>query len=174
MTASNKRNDSSLQPVSPQLKNRIEELLSSQKIKLEENEKTISKKKILLIDDEPDILEFISYNLKRKGHEVFTANDGVEGLNAAIENKPDLIIADILMPQMNGIVMCRQIKSDDRLKNIPLIFLSAVQDDYKVLASMDAGGNHYISKPVKFETLYTIIKDFFTKKESQLNQQIYE
>lgn len=152
------------------LRNEIKEMLSNDNISTIEETKMVNKKKILLIDDEPDILEFLSYNLKKKGHDVLTASDGQEGLSSALENKPDVIIADILMPHMNGIVMCRQIKKDIRLKNIPIIFLSAVQDDYQVLASMEAGGDHYISKPIRFDLLYTIIEDFFGKKQLQLNQ----
>ncbi|HEY4800467.1 MAG TPA: response regulator [Bacteroidia bacterium] len=132
------------------------------------HERKLKRKKILLIDDEPDILEFLSYNFRKKGHEVFTADDGLVGLSSAIENKPDIIILDILMPQMNGIVMCRHLKNDDRLKNIPVVFLSAVQDDYRVLSSMDAGGEHYISKPVRFDYLYNYLIDFFRNGEIEV------
>jgi CheY-like chemotaxis protein len=151
------------------LKNEIKEMLSTKETKTNTDMTTISKKRILLVDDEPDILEFLSYNLKKKGHEVLTAEDGLKGLASALEYKPDIIIADILMPHMNGIVMCRQMKNDERLKKIPVIFLSAVQDDYRILASIEAGGNHYISKPIRFELLYDAIQDFFTKKGLQIN-----
>ena len=153
--------------VSIQLQNEVKEMIFNNGTQTLNKTNTMAKKKILLIDDEPDILEFLSYNLKKKGHTVFTANDGLEGLTLALVNSPDIVIADILMPHMNGILMCRQMKNDDRLKNIPIIFLSAVQDDYRVLASMEAGGDHYVSKPVKFELLYSIMEDVFGKKEFQ-------
>lgn len=120
-------------------------------------------KKILIVDDEPDILEFISYNLKKHGHEVFTANNGELGLQSALNNKPDLIISDILMPVMNGIVMCRKMREKIELSETPFIFLSATNDDYQVLSAMDAGATHYVSKPISILTLSNMVKELLSK-----------
>ena len=120
-------------------------------------------KKILIVDDEPDILEFISYNLKKQGHEVFTANNGELGLQSALNNKPDLIISDILMPVMNGIVMCRKMREKIELSETPFIFLSATNDDYQVLSAMDAGATHYVSKPISILALLNMVKELLNK-----------
>ena len=121
------------------------------------------KKKILIVDDEPDILEFISYNLKKQGREVFTANNGELGLQSALNNKPDLIISDILMPVMNGIVMCRKMREKIELSETPFIFLSATNDDYQVLTAMDAGATHYVSKPISILALLNMVKELLNE-----------
>ena len=120
-------------------------------------------KKILIVDDEPDILEFISYNLKKQGREVFTANNGELGLQSALNNKPDLIISDILMPVMNGIVMCRKMREKIELSETPFIFLSATNDDYQVLSAMDAGATHYVSKPISILALLNMVKELLNE-----------
>jgi two-component system alkaline phosphatase synthesis response regulator PhoP len=121
-------------------------------------------KKILIVDDEPDILEFLSYNFRKKEFEVVIANNGVEGAKMAAQEMPDLIISDILMPEMDGIEMCKQIKTIERLSTIPFIFLTAVSDDYKVLYAMTSGANQYVSKPVKFDYLLTLVNDMLEEK----------
>ncbi len=121
-------------------------------------------KKLLIVDDEPDILEFLSYNFRKKEFEVIVANDGLEGMQKAEQETPDLIISDILMPEMNGIEMCLKIKTIERLSTIPFIFLTAVMDDYKVLYAMTSGANQYVSKPVKFEYLLALVNDMLEEK----------
>ncbi len=121
-------------------------------------------KKILIVDDEPDILEFLSYNFRKKEFEVVIANNGVEGTKMAEQEMPDLIISDILMPEMDGIEMCKQIKTIELLNAIPFIFLTAVSDDYKVLYAMTSGANQYVSKPVKFDYLLTLVNDMLEEK----------
>ena len=110
-------------------------------------------KKILIVDDEPDILEFLSYNFRKKGFHVVTALNGIEGIKKAESELPQLIIADILMPEMDGIEMCKAIRNIPELISIPFLFLTAVSDDYKVLYAMLSGANQYASKPIKFEYL---------------------
>jgi two-component system alkaline phosphatase synthesis response regulator PhoP len=117
-----------------------------------------TKKKILIIDDEPDILEFLSYNFKKNDFEVLTASDGLTGLQKMREEKPDIILSDILMPEMDGIEMCREIKTDPQLSQIPIIFLTAVNDDYKVLYAMTSGADQFVSKPIRFEYLLEMVK----------------
>lgn len=114
-------------------------------------------KKILIIDDEPDILEFLSYNFRKNHFSVFTATDGREGLEKIQHEKPELIISDILMPRMDGIEMCNEIKKTDEFREIPLIFLTAVNDDYKVLYAMVSGADQIVSKPVRFKYLLSIV-----------------
>lgn len=105
--------------------------------------------KILFVDDEPDILEFMQYSLKKAGYKVFTAKDGEEGITMSKEINPDLIVLDVMMPNMNGLEMCSILKKDEELKCIPILFLTALGDDYLALQAMTAGGAHFITKPVK-------------------------
>ncbi len=113
--------------------------------------------KILIVDDEPDILEFLSYNFRKKDFLVITANDGKEGLERAMQESPEIIISDILMPEMDGIEMCKEIKKNIKFTTTPFIFLTAVNDDYKVLYAMSSGANQFVSKPIKFEYLLSIV-----------------
>lgn len=120
--------------------------------------------KILIIDDEPDIIEFLSYNFKKRGFEVFSANDGIQGLNALESCIPDIIVTDILMPNMNGISMCKQLKSNERFKKIPVVFLSATTDAYQMTCAIEAGGDHYFSKPIKMSVLSERITEILKGK----------
>ncbi|MES2592492.1 MAG: response regulator [Bacteroidota bacterium] len=113
--------------------------------------------KILIVDDEPDILEFLSYNFRKKGFIVITANNGLEGIKQAQIEYPQIIISDVLMPEMDGIEMCKTIRKIPRLNAIPFLFLTAVNDDYKVLYAFLSGADQFISKPIKFENLFEII-----------------
>ncbi len=114
--------------------------------------------KILLVDDEQDILDLLSYNFKKQGYEVHTALDGNEAIIEVSSFHPDIIVSDILMPNTSGIKMCRLLKADERYKNIPVIFLSASNDDYLALNSLDAGAIKYLSKPVHIPILFDLVK----------------
>ncbi|HAG17193.1 MAG TPA: DNA-binding response regulator [Bacteroidales bacterium] len=105
--------------------------------------------KILLVDDEADILEFLSYNLKREGYQVFTANNGKNGVAKAKEIIPTLIILDVMMPEMDGIEACGEIRSIPELKNSLVVFLTARAEDYSQIAGFDAGADDYITKPIR-------------------------
>lgn len=105
--------------------------------------------KVLLVDDEPDILEFLSYNLKKEGFQVFTANTGKEGVENARSILPQLIILDIMMPEMDGIEACSEIRMIPELKNSLIVFLTARAEDYSQIAGFDAGADDYITKPIK-------------------------
>ena len=120
--------------------------------------------KILLIDDEPDILEFLSYNFRKKGFTVVTASNGVEGILQANLEQPQLIISDILMPMMDGIEMCKAIRKIEPFYRIPFIFLTAVSDDYKVLYAMTSGADQFISKPIRFEYLLSMVNQLMEEK----------
>ena len=105
-------------------------------------------KKILIIDDEPDILEFLSYNLKKEGFKIYTASDGEIGLEKTYKYQPDLIIADVMMPNMDGIEMCEKIRSNKDFDNVLILFLTARSEDYTHIAVLESGADDFISKPI--------------------------
>lgn len=114
--------------------------------------------KILLVDDEPDILEFLSFNLKKEGFKIFTSNNGREAVKIASENKPHLIILDVMMPDMDGIETCREIRNIESLKNVLITFLTARGEDYSQIAGFEAGADDYITKPIKPRVLVSRVK----------------
>jgi two-component system alkaline phosphatase synthesis response regulator PhoP len=116
------------------------------------------KTKILLVDDEPDILEFISYNLNKEGFEVFTSNNGRDAIKIAIKEKPELIILDVMMPDLDGIETCRVIRETAELKEVLVAFLTARNEDYSQIAGFDAGADDYINKPIKPRVLISRVK----------------
>lgn len=114
--------------------------------------------KILLVDDEPDILEFLSYNLKKEGYNVFTANNGKEAVTVAKKETPQLIILDVMMPDMDGIETCREIRDIPGLKDVMIAFLTARSEDYSQIAGFEVGADDYINKPIKPRVLISRIK----------------
>jgi two-component system alkaline phosphatase synthesis response regulator PhoP len=114
--------------------------------------------RILLVDDEPDILEFLGYNLRKEGYEVHTCSNGRDGLAKAIEVQPHLAILDVMMPEMDGIETCREIRNMPRLKNTLVVFLTARGEDYSQIAGFDAGADDYVTKPIKPRVLVSRIK----------------
>lgn len=116
-----------------------------------------SRYKILAVDDEPDILEIISYNLNKEGYEVLTASNGADAIRIAREQKPDLIILDIMMPKMDGIETCRQIREIDKLKGTFVVFLTARDEEFVEIMGFSAGADDYISKPIKPRALLSRI-----------------
>jgi two-component system alkaline phosphatase synthesis response regulator PhoP len=125
--------------------------------------------KILVVDDEKDIQEFIEYNLKKEGYEVFLANNGVEAIEEAKRIKPDLILMDVMMPQMDGIQACQQIKANPSLNKIFIVFLTARAEEYSELAGFDAGADDYIAKPIKPKLLLTRLSAILRRKENNNN-----
>ena len=117
------------------------------------------KLKVLVVDDEPDVVEILSYNLKKENYQVFKAYNGLECIESAIKNRPDLIIMDIRMPEMTGIDTCRLIRQNDSLKDIPVLFLTADSDEYTSMSAMEAGGSHFITKPIRPAILLGMIKE---------------
>ncbi len=116
-----------------------------------------SRYKILAVDDEPDILEIIGYNLNKEGYEVLKANNGADAVKIAREQRPDLIILDIMMPKMDGIETCRQIREIDKLKNTFVVFLTARDEEFVEIMGFSAGADDYISKPIKPRALLSRI-----------------
>ena len=127
--------------------------------------------RILLIDDEDDILEFVKYNLARDGYEVYTASNGAEGLQTALKVKPHLILLDMMMPVLDGIETCKALRRSPVLKNVMIVFLSAVGSEETQLQGYDAGADDYINKPIKMNILRSrvqaILKRITPVKEEQ-------
>lgn len=114
--------------------------------------------RILLVDDEPDILEFLGYNLVSEGFTVEVANNGTEAVRIARKVLPHLILLDVMMPGMDGIETCEQLRSIPELKEVLIAFLTARGEDYSQLAGFDAGADDYIAKPIKPKVLISRIK----------------
>ncbi|PWS28967.1 MULTISPECIES: response regulator transcription factor [Pedobacter] len=113
--------------------------------------------KILIVDDEPDILELIEYNLKKEGYQVFLASNGQEGITVAKKVHPDLIILDIMMPKMDGIEACRLMRAIPEFKNTFMVFLTARSEEYSEIAGFNVGADDYIAKPIKPRALVSRI-----------------
>ena len=114
--------------------------------------------KILLVDDEPDILEIVGYNLSSEGYQLFTASNGVEAISKAKKVKPHLIILDVMMPEMDGIEACENIRKEESLSDVIITFLTARGEDYSQVAGFDAGADDYITKPIKPKVLVSKVK----------------
>jgi two-component system alkaline phosphatase synthesis response regulator PhoP len=115
--------------------------------------------RILVVDDEPDVVEILSYNLTKSNYEVSKAYNGNDALVSAEQYIPDLIIMDVRMPGMSGIETCRMLRVNEKLRNIPVLFLTADSDEYTTLNALDAGGNHFITKPVKPSIIINLIHE---------------
>lgn len=130
--------------------------------------------KILLVDDEPDILEFMEYNLRKEDFTVFKANNGKEALELAQRELPDLIILDIMMPEMDGIEACRHIREHPSLKNVMIAFLTARNEDYSQIAGFDVGADDYITKPIKPRVLISRINALLRRANKTVEETISE
>lgn len=113
---------------------------------------------ILVVDDEPDILEFVSYNLKKEGFKVQVAENGIHGLEAVEKSPPDLILLDIMMPEMDGVEFCRRLRTQKENDNIIVAFLTARNEDFTQIAALDTGGDDFITKPIRPQVLISRIK----------------
>ncbi|MDA7765200.1 response regulator transcription factor [Flavobacteriaceae bacterium] len=114
--------------------------------------------KILLVDDEPDIIEIVRYNLEQVGYQIFSASDGLEALKVADKELPHLIILDVMMPNLNGIETCEKLRQDDRFLNTIIMFLTARGEDYSFVAAFDVGADDYVTKPIKPKVLVSKVK----------------
>jgi len=126
--------------------------------------------KILVVDDDPDIIEILRYNLSLAGYQVKTAFNGKEAVKKAKLFLPEIILLDIMMPEMDGIEACTQIKSLPSLNKTMIIFLSARSEDFTQIAAFDAGGDDYISKPVKPKILLRKIRSVVKRIHSSVNE----
>lgn len=120
--------------------------------------------KILLVDDEEDILEFIGYNLKKEGYDVYLTQSSSEALKLASEIIPDLILLDVMMPEMDGIETCAELRKNPKLNQTLIAILSARNEDYSQVAGLDAGADDYITKPIKPRLLISRVKAILRRK----------
>ena len=114
---------------------------------MEDNERAV---KILLVDDERNILDIVQFNLEVEGFEVMTASDGMEALRIVHDVSPDLILCDIMMPEVDGLEVCRRLKADSRTNQIPIVMLSAKAQSQDKLDSIEAGADDFVTKPFDF------------------------
>ncbi len=126
--------------------------------------------KILLVDDEPDIVEIIRYNLKQEGYKVYTASNGIDALKISKKELPHLIILDVMMPMMDGIETCEKIRQDMRLQDTIIMFLTARGEDYSYVAAFDAGADDYVTKPIKPKVLISKVKGLLRRLNSNEKQ----
>ena len=134
--------------------------------------------KILLVDDEPDILEIVGYHLKKEGYQISLASNGIEAVNKAQKIRPHLILLDIMMPEMDGIEACEKIRDLEGLEDVVIAFFTARGEDYSHVAGFDAGADDYITKPVKPKVLMSKVKGLLRRlKKKDLkseNELVYE
>lgn len=128
---------------------------------------TKSKAKILLVDDEPDILEIVGFNLSQEGYRIVTAANGKEAITKAKTELPNLIIMDVMMPEMDGIEACEAIRKIPELENVIITFLTARNEDYTQVAGFDAGADDYISKPIKPKLLVSKVNALLRRFNDQ-------
>ncbi|MCK0124794.1 response regulator transcription factor [Gelidibacter sp. F2691] len=131
--------------------------------------------KILLVDDEPDILEIIGYNLSSEGYQIITAENGVQAVKKAKKERPHLIILDVMMPEMDGIEACEQLRKIPELSNTIITFLTARGEDYSQMAGFDVGADDYITKPIKPKVLTSKVKALLRRiKEEEASEAIVQ
>ena len=130
--------------------------------------------KILCVDDEPDILEILKYNLSNEGYNVSTAADGKSAIEIAYNISPNLIIMDVMMPNMDGIEACEKLRSDEKFNDTIIMFLTARGEDYSHVAAYDAGADDYVTKPVKPKILVSKVKGLLRRLQKVINKDINE
>ena len=130
--------------------------------------------KILCVDDEPDILEILKYNLSNEGYNISTAADGKSAIEMAYNISPNLIIMDVMMPNMDGIEACEKLRSDEKFNDTIIMFLTARGEDYSHVAAYDAGADDYVTKPVKPKVLVSKVKGLLRRLEKVIAKDINE
>ncbi len=121
------------------------------------------KNKILVVDDDPDIIEIISYNLKKENYKVFSCYNGTDSIKIAEKEKPDLIILDVMMPGMDGIQVCEKLRSKNKFNNTIIMFLSARGEDFTHIAAYDAGADDFVNKPLKPRLLISKVRSLLRR-----------
>jgi two-component system alkaline phosphatase synthesis response regulator PhoP len=119
---------------------------------------------ILLVDDESDILDFVGYNLRKEGYNVITSENGRDALKKAEKELPHLILLDIMMPEMDGIETCRELKRIQALKETLIVFFTARNEDFTQILSLDAGGDDFITKPIKPAVLISKVNSLMRRQ----------
>jgi len=130
-----------------------------------------TQQKILVADDDEDILEFIRYNLEKENYQVFTAKDGKEAIVQAEHENPDLIILDIMMPEMDGVEVCRYLRSQPAFSKTIITFLTARSEDFTQIAALDVGGDDFIKKPIRPGVLVSRIKALLRRNIRQAEEE---
>src|SRR5215475_9404316 len=128
-------------------------------------------RKVLIADDEPDILEILKYNLSGEGYEVFTAKDGDEALEKARRNQPDLVVLDVMMPKKTGVEVCQILRAQPAFKETLIIFLTAVNDEGTQIRGLETGADDYVSKPISPRVFLSRVNALFrrlNKKEAKI------
>ena len=123
--------------------------------------------KILLVDDDPDVIEIIKYNLVQEGYRVKVASNGEEALKKAKKNTPHLILMDVMMPKMDGIEACLEIRKDPLFNDTIIMFLSARGEDFSHLAAFDAGADDYVTKPIKPKMIVSKVKSLLRRLKKE-------
>lgn len=128
--------------------------------------------KILIVDDEPDILEFLGYNLRKENYQVFEASNGVDALKIAEVEKPDLILLDVMMPELGDIQTCQKLRNNSNLKEVRIIFLTAKNEEQSELLGFEAGADDYITKPVRLNIFLARVNALLNRKQSRYEQDL--
>jgi two-component system alkaline phosphatase synthesis response regulator PhoP len=133
-----------------------------------------AKQKVLVVDDELDILEMLKYNLEREGYDVQTASDGEMALRLAPQFLPDVILLDIMMPKLDGVETCRQLRTQADLADTYIIFLTARSEEYSEIAAFEVGADDYLTKPIKPRALMSRINALFRRELKKSNQSAHD
>jgi two-component system phosphate regulon response regulator PhoB len=134
---------------------------------LKEESKAPPRERILVVEDEEDILELIGYNLTREGYRVRTAASGEDGLRAAMRDKPDLVVLDLMLPGIDGIEVCRRLKADPQTRYIPVVMVTAKGEEADVVAGLELGADDYLSKPFSPKVLIARIRAVLRRREQE-------
>lgn len=129
--------------------------------------------KILLVDDEPDIVEIIRFNLEQKGYQISTASDGLEAIKVAEKEIPHLIIMDVMMPNLDGIETCERLRQDDRFSDTIIMFLTARGEDYSYVAAFESGADDYVTKPIKPKVLVSKVKGLLRRLKEKESKNVF-
>lgn len=129
----------------------------------------MAKSKILVVDDEPDILELLKYNLEKEDYKIRTSTNGIEAMDIAKEFVPDLILLDIMMPGMDGVELCHKLRSDELFDNTIIAFLTARSEDFTQISALEAGGDDFIMKPIKPNVFKSRIKALLRRNSPKEN-----
>ena len=129
--------------------------------------------KILLVDDEPDIVEIIRFNLEQNGYQISTASDGLEAIKVAEKEIPHLIIMDVMMPNLDGIEACERLRQDDRFSDTIIMFLTARGEDYSYVAAFDSGADDYVTKPIKPKVLVSKVKGLLRRLKEKESKNVF-
>lgn len=129
---------------------------------------------VLLIDDEDDIREMLEYNLVREGFKVYSASSGPKGIELAVKHQPDIVLLDVMMPEMDGVEVCETLRSKDETRDMIICFLTARSEDYSQIAGLEAGADDYVAKPIKPRVLVSKIKAMLRRESFNQNKNVPE